>query len=123
MRLLHLSDWHLGRQTYRYSRVEDHEAIIEEILEIARDSHPHLILHTGDLFDGMRPAASEMVRATDSLRRLAELAPVVVIAGNHDSPTLFHVFNRLLGEGSSIRFVDRARPADQGGILSFPGAE
>ena len=121
MELLHVSDWHLGRQTYRHSRSKDHDAVLTEILDVARDARPNLILHAGDLFDGMRPAAAEMLRATDMLRQLAELAPVVVIAGNHDSPTLFDLFNRLLGDGAAIRFVDRARPAAQGGILKFAG--
>ena len=121
MRLLHISDWHLGRQTYRNSRANDHDAVIAEIMGIARDNDLDLILHTGDVFDSMRPPAIEMLRGINALKMLAELAPVVVIAGNHDSATLFGVLNRLLGEDGRIRFVDRARPAEAGGLLSYPG--
>ena len=120
MRLLHISDWHLGRQTYRNSRANDHDAVIAEIMGIARDNDLDLILHTGDVFDSMRPPAIEMLRGINALKMLAELAPVVVIAGNHDSATLFEIFNRLLGEDGRIRFVDRARPAEAGGLLD-PG--
>ena len=40
MRLLHISDWHLGRLTYRCPRTPDHESVLEEILELARDVRP-----------------------------------------------------------------------------------
>ena len=95
MRLLHVSDWHLGRLTYRCSRAPDHEAVLAEICELARDLRPHLILHTGDVFDGLRPGYAEMTFAIEVLEELAAVAPVVVLAGNHDSPALFRLFDRL----------------------------
>ena len=67
MRLLHISDWHLGRQTYRNSRANDHDAVIAEIMGIARDNDLDLILHTGDVFDSMRPPAIEMLRGINAL--------------------------------------------------------
>ena len=123
MRLLHISDWHLGRLTYRCPRAPDHESVLDEILELARDVRPHLICHTGDVFDGLRPAYPEMTRAIDALEELAAVAPVVVVAGNHDSPALFRLFNRLQGGAARIHFVDQARPPADGGILEFPAAE
>ena len=51
MKLLHLSDWHLGRETYNTSRAEDHDAVIGEMLGYAREHKPDLIVHTGDLFE------------------------------------------------------------------------
>src|SRR5919201_2691538 len=123
MRLLHVSDWHIGRQTYRSSRVPDHEAALEEIVELARDVRPHLVLHTGDVFDSFRPGYAEMAFAVEALEELAALAPVVVIAGNHDSPALFRLFDRLQGADPRIRFVDRMRPPDDGGVLDLPGAD
>jgi len=106
MRLLHVSDWHVGRQTYRCSRVPDHEAALTEIVELARETRPHLVLHTGDVFDGFRPGYAEMAFAVEALEELAALAPVVVIAGNHDSPALFRLFDRLQGADPRIRFED-----------------
>ena len=123
MRLLHISDWHLGRLTYRCPRTLDHESVLDEILEVARDVRPHVICHTGDVFDGLRPAYPEMTRAIDALEELAAIAPVVVVAGNHDSPALFRLFNSLQGSEVRIHFVDQARPPVDGGILEFPGAE
>jgi exonuclease SbcD len=122
MRLLHISDWHLGRMTYRCSRVPDHDAVLEETLGFARTLRPHLIVHTGDVFDSFRPGYAEMTRGIDALQQLAAIAPVVVIAGNHDSPALFRLFNRLQAESGRIHFVDQARPPEDGGVLEFPGA-
>jgi DNA repair protein SbcD/Mre11 len=123
MRLLHVSDWHIGRQTYRCSRVPDHEAALGEIVELAREARPHLVLHTGDVFDGFRPGYAEMAFAVEALEELAALAPVVVIAGNHDSPALFRLFDRLQGVDPRIRFVDGVRPPADGGVLDLPGAD
>ncbi|MGH9322940.1 MAG: exonuclease SbcCD subunit D C-terminal domain-containing protein, partial [Vicinamibacteria bacterium] len=63
----------------------------------------------------------EMTRGIDTLKELAAIAPVVVVAGNHDSPALFRLFSRLQGNEASIRFIDQARPPEDGGILEFPG--
>jgi DNA repair protein SbcD/Mre11 len=119
VRLLHTSDWHLGRTTHGRSRAPDHDRAIAEILDAARDARPHLILHTGDLFDASRPGYEEMTRGIDALRRLAELAPVLVLCGNHDSPALFRVFARLHGEDGRIGFAAEPRPAP----WRYPGDE
>jgi exonuclease SbcD len=123
MRLLHVSDWHIGRQTYRCSRAADHEAVLEEMVDLARDVQPHLVLHTGDVFDGLRPGYAEMTFAVEALEELAAIAPVVVLAGNHDSPALFRLFDRLQGPEPRIRFVDRVRPPGEGGVLDLSGAD
>ena len=121
MRLLHTSDWHLGRETYRVSRRPDHEAVIDEIVALAAETDPHLIIHSGDLFDGPRPAYDDLSLGADALQRLAAIAPVVVVCGNHDSPPLFRLFTQLLGADAAIRFVDVARLPEAGGILEFAG--
>ncbi len=121
MRLLHTSDWHLGRETYRVSRRPDHEAVIDEIVSLAVETHPHLIIHSGDLFDGPRPAYDDLSLGADALQRLAAIAPVVVVCGNHDSPPLYRLFTQLIGPDAAIRFVDVARLPEAGGILEFAG--
>jgi DNA repair protein SbcD/Mre11 len=121
MRLLHISDWHLGRMTYRHSRAPDHDAVLEETIGYAKALKPHLIVHTGDVFDGFRPGYEEMRRGIDALQALAAIAPLVVVAGNHDSPALFRLFNRLQGDDRRIHFIDQARPPEDGGVLEFPG--
>ena len=122
MRLFHTSDWHLGRQTYGHSRVPDHDAVIDEMVAIAEDFRPHLILHTGDLYDVARPGERDAQRGVDALHRLSLVAPVVVLLGNHESGGVFRLFQSLLGPDRGITFVDRTRdPRREDAILRFPG--
>ncbi|MEO6044606.1 MAG: exonuclease SbcCD subunit D, partial [Tepidiformaceae bacterium] len=122
MKLLHTSDWHLGRMTYNHSRADDHDAVLNEIVQLAREQRPDLVLHTGDLFDVPRPAYADIERGLNALQEFAALAPVVVVCGNHDSPALFRIFGRLLGSRSAIRFIDRPRHPNDGGVLEYPSA-
>jgi DNA repair protein SbcD/Mre11 len=127
VRLLHVSDWHLGRVLGRVSRAPDHAAVLAEIQAVAEAARPDLIVHTGDLFDHARPAVDDMATAVAALRDLSAVAPVVVLAGNHDSAGLFAVLDDLLAVaapagGRRVRFVGRARHPSAGGILSFPAA-
>ena len=111
-RVLHTSDWHLGVTVRGHSRREDHAAVIDEIVSIAEEARPDLVVHTGDLFDGHRPAMAEFGDAITSLRRLADVAPVVLLAGNHDSAGVFEVlalaledWEGMCGVGWFVLFV------------------
>ena len=109
MRVLHTSDWHLGRVLYNHARHDDEVAVLGEIVAIARREQPDLIVHAGDLFDAVRPPYEAMTLGLDTLRELAGDRPDVVVCGNHDSPALFRIFQKLLGDEARLRFVDRAR--------------
>jgi exonuclease SbcD len=108
MRLLHVSDWHLGRNHGSTSRREDLADVLEQTVGVAREFRPDLIIHTGDLFDGPRPAVEDLQLACDTLRVLAESAPVAVLAGNHDSPQLLKFLDGLVAPGR-LRFFDVVR--------------
>ncbi|MEK7425869.1 MAG: exonuclease SbcCD subunit D [Actinomycetota bacterium] len=98
MRVLHTSDWHLGVTVRNHPRGEDHDAVIAEIVDVARVASPDLIIHTGDMFDSHRPPMVEFGRAIRALRALAEIAPVVLIAGNHDSAIVLDVLALAVGD-------------------------
>lgn len=121
MRLLHISDWHLGRTTYNVSRAPDHDRVLAEIVQLARDTKPHLIVHSGDVWDAVRPAYSDLQRGLDALKELGSVAPTVVLLGNHDSPHLFDLLQGIVGREYGITFVSRARRPSDGGILDFAG--
>lgn len=123
MRVLHVSDWHLGRVTYIEPRAVDHDTVLNEIIAVARSEKPDLIVHSGDLFDHARPSYPDMSKATTVLKELAAIAPVVVVCGNHDSPLLFQFLTLALGPDSGIHFIDKPRDPDQGGVLRFHGAD
>ena len=123
MKLLHVSDWHLGRATYGEPRAEDHDAVLGEIITIAAEHRPDVIVHTGDVFDVVRPAYTDMARGVTALQELGAIAPVVVLCGNHDSPALFDLLAQLVGPESPVRFLSRARTPEAGGILHLPAAD
>jgi exonuclease SbcD len=119
-RILHISDWHIGATLYRCDRTADHDAVLEETIAHAVEHAPDLILHTGDVFDALMPGHRAMRQGIDSLQRLGEIAPVIVLAGNHDHPRLFEVFARLGGRSARVTFVPRVLPPPSGGILDVP---
>lgn len=121
MRLLHVSDWHLGRMTYNESRAPDHDRVLAEIVELARETRPHLIVHSGDVWDAVRPGYPDLQRGLDALKELGAIAPTVVLLGNHDSPHLFDLLQGIAGREYGITFVSRARRPSAGGILEFGG--
>jgi exonuclease SbcD len=121
-RILHISDWHIGASLYRADRSADHAAVLAETIALAEEHQPDLILHTGDVFDALIPGHRAMRQAIDALTALAAVAPVVVLAGNHDHPRLFEVFSTLRGIDRRLTFVARVKPPDQGGIIDVPTA-
>ena len=121
MRLLHTADWHIGRYLMNCSLEEDIRSAVEQVVSLARCEKPELIVHSGDVFDVLRPAYQDLQWGVDALRELAGIAPTVVLCGNHDSPALFTLLDRLLGPDSRLRFVSRALPPEMGGVLELPG--
>ena len=119
MRLLHTADWHVGKAIRGRSRAEEHRAVLDEIVGIARARSIDVALVAGDLYDGATPSAE----ADDIVyRTLLDLAGVVqhvvVVAGNHDNPNRLAAVRPLL-ELTNVHVTPRiARPAD-GGILEL----
>lgn len=117
MRFLHTADWHLGRKIGRFDRTEEYEAILDEVVAIAKDQQVECVVVAGDLFDRAAPGLDVMRLGVEALVRLAVLGRVVVIPGNHDSSHLFE-FLRPLVEPFGIDVVPRLRRPDQGGIVT-----
>lgn len=88
MRILHTSDWHLGRALEGHSRQPEQEQFVDEICRMATEQQVQLVLIAGDVFDTYNPPAWAEQLFCDALDRLAEggRRAVVAIAGNHDSP-------------------------------------
>ncbi|SHI72268.1 metallophosphoesterase family protein [Desulfosporosinus lacus] len=88
MRILHTSDWHLGRTLEGRSRIEEQMTFIDELCMIAEDEAVDLILIAGDVFDTVNPPAIAEELFYDALNRLSAggSRAIVAIAGNHDNP-------------------------------------
>ena len=97
MKLIHLSDLHLGKRVNGYSMLEDQEYILKEILSIITAESPNAVLIAGDIYDKPVPPA-EAVRLFDEF--LVQLSrqnvQVFVISGNHDSPERIAFGSRLM---------------------------
>lgn len=102
MRLIHLSDLHLGKRVCEMSMLEDQEYILREILGIVEDTRPDALLISGDVYDKSVPSAEAVTVFDDFLCRLAaRKLPVLIISGNHDSPERLSFGGRLM-QGSGI---------------------
>ncbi len=85
MKILHTSDWHVGKLLRGRSRIAEHRAVLGEITEIAQREHADLVLVVGDLFETAAPPPEATAVVFDALLALRETgAHVVVVGGNHD---------------------------------------
>jgi exonuclease SbcD len=114
MRILHTSDWHVGKVLKGQSRLEEHIAVLGQLVEIAREERPDLVIVAGDLYDTAAPtpdATRLVTRALSALRGTG--ADVVAIAGNHDNgPALDALRAWADAAGIVLRGTVRDRPAD-----------
>lgn len=85
MRLLHTADWHLGRAFHGEDLLSAQAAFVDFVVDAARATQVDGILIAGDLYDRALPPVDAVRLASEALARLAEVAPVVAISGNHDS--------------------------------------
>ncbi len=102
MKILHTSDWHLGKKLDSFDRMPEYAEVFDEIYNIVESEKIDIILIAGDLFDTFNPSNESMetlytfcMRLTHNAQRL-----VIAIAGNHDSPErveLPDIFSRSRG--------------------------
>lgn len=88
MRILHTSDWHLGKNLEGFSRLEEQEQFLEELIEKIEENNIDLVIIAGDIYDNGNPPARAENLFYNALKRIAKggKRAVLVIAGNHDNP-------------------------------------
>ena len=118
MKILHTSDWHVGKVLRGQDRFEEHEAVLRSIIQLARDEDVDLVLIAGDLFETAAPgprAQGLVMRALLALR--ADHRQVVAIAGNHDNAGLLDsVYRPALGE-LGLHVLGTPKAPGSGGTL------
>jgi DNA repair protein SbcD/Mre11 len=127
VRLLHTADWHLGRIFHARSLIDDQAHVLDQFVALVRELRPDAVLIAGDVYDRAVPPADAVNLLDDTLSRivLGEGVPVVLIAGNHDSPDRLGFGARLLApRGLTIagRVSSRVEPlyfADEWGKLAI----
>lgn len=126
MRILHTSDWHIGKKLGRYPRAGEFRDVVAEVAEIADREDVDLVVHSGDLFDRPVPSVEALEIGLSGLVRLTAGGgrPVVAIAGNHDSPGLFEALAPFL-RLQRIHLVGDIKRPDGGGVIELdtPGGK
>lgn len=86
VKILHTSDWHLGRSFHREGLLDAQAIFIDSLVDTARSERVDLVAVSGDVYDRALPPVDAVRLANEALGRLAGLGvPVVITAGNHDS--------------------------------------
>lgn len=99
MRIIHLSDLHLGKRVNGYSMLEDQKYILDEILTVIDEQKPHAIIIAGDVYDKPVPSAEAVQLFDDFLYSLTQRnLQMLVISGNHDSPERIAFGSRFMGK-------------------------
>lgn len=98
MKLLHTSDWHIGRALYNRKRYDEFEAFLNWLGELIESENIDVLLVAGDVFDNTTPSNRAQELYYRFLCRVAASANrhVVIIAGNHDSPSFLDAPRQLL---------------------------
>lgn len=96
MRMLHTSDWHLGRTLHGVDLLEHQAAYLDHLVELARSERADAVLVAGDVYDRAVPPVEAVRVLTEALVRLAEVTTVVLTPGNHDSAVRLGFLSPLL---------------------------
>ncbi|MDL5351513.1 exonuclease SbcCD subunit D [Microbacterium sp. zg-YB36] len=103
MRILHTSDWHIGRTFHGHSTLDALGGVLDALVAQVRENDVDVVIVAGDVFDSATPAAGCYALLTDTLAALADAgAQVVVTSGNHDSAARLGFQAALLRPGIHV---------------------
>lgn len=99
MKLLHLSDLHIGKKVNEFSMIEDQEHILKQILSIADQYKPQGVLIAGDIYDKGIPSVEAVTLFDWFLTELHQKGmAILMVSGNHDSSERINFGGRIMGE-------------------------
>ena len=119
MRILHTSDWHLGRTFHGRVLDDAHAVFADHLVELARTEAVDAVVVSGDVYDRAIPPTDSVRLLDETLRRLSDITRVILTPGNHDSARRLGFASDLLREGLTIR----ARIADVDRPVIGPGPD
>ena len=97
MKIIHLSDLHLGKRVNEFSMIEDQKYILKKILNVIDEENPDAVIIAGDVYDKPIPPAEAVALLDDFLVSLAKRKlKVLIISGNHDSAERLSFGGRLM---------------------------
>ena len=119
MKIVHTSDWHVGRRWKGIQRQDEMEAVLDNLSTFIEKESIDLILHTGDIFDSRNPPADADRLVNEFFLRVGKAgARMVVIAGNHDDPRRLDA-RGLLTRFANVEMLGEPRSAADGGVLNI----
>ncbi|OJU40960.1 MAG: exonuclease sbcCD subunit D [Microbacterium sp. 69-10] len=127
MRILHTSDWHIGRTFHGHSTLAALADVLDALVVQVRENDVDVVIVAGDVFDSATPAASAYTLLDDALMALHETgATVIMTSGNHDSAARLGFHSRLLRDGIHVLTDPRAIATpvivhDEHGPVRFSG--
>ena len=88
MRIIHTSDWHLGKNLEGVSRIDEQEKFCNDFVSMVRDKNADAVIIAGDIYDTYNPSAEAEALFYETIEKLSDGGErfVYVIAGNHDNP-------------------------------------
>ncbi len=117
MKILHLSDLHLGIKLYEYSLIEEQAFFLEKVAELVKNENIEYVILAGDIYDKGTPPVEAVKLLDEFLYALnTSGAEAFIISGNHDSPSRLSFAGRLLEKGGihfspafdgSVKRIDR----------------
>ena len=121
MRLLHTSDWHLGRTLHGVDLLEHQAAALDHLVDVVRAERVDALLVAGDVYDRAIPPVEAVTLLSEALARLSELTTVVLTSGNHDSATRLGFGAALMRERVRLRtrVATLAEPVEVAGALVY----
>ena len=125
MKIVHTSDWHVGRRWKGIQRLDELEAVLDHLAGFIEERSVDLVLHSGDVFESRNPPAEAEQLVNRFLVRVGRAgAQMLVIAGNHDDPLRLDA-RSLLTENLNVQILGRPRSAARGGtrMLQTRGGE
>lgn len=105
MKILHTSDWHLGRRLHGYPMIEAQAQFLEHLIQVIEEKKIDVLLISGDIFDrGYNPQLEAQALFDEALNRLSELTTIVGISGNHDQARRLS-FGALIFKRAGIHLI------------------
>ena len=103
MRILHTSDWHIGRTFHGYPTLDALREVLDALAASVREHDVDVVLVAGDVFDSAAPSADSFALLTDALRAISDAgAQIIVTSGNHDSVARLGFQSTLLRAGVHV---------------------
>ncbi|GAB2725055.1 exonuclease SbcCD subunit D [Arthrobacter bambusae] len=123
MRLLHTSDWHLGRSFHGVGMLDAQRNFIEQLLAVVREQSVDVVLIAGDVYDRALPGLDVVKLLDDALVRITDAgAKVVLTSGNHDSAIRLGFASRLLERGG-VHLRTRVEDLDSPVLFPLDGED